>query len=102
MARLPHSTEYTLVRDGQEIDLEISYSVEPYDPGCGPSYASGGEPPSGGGVEDMTVTTRHGAPFTLSDAEASRIADWIAENHDHDDGAYYEYEERDCAYEYAG
>lgn len=97
MARLPHSTTYTLTRDGEDIDLEIDYAIEPYDPGSGPSYASGGDPPSGGGIEDWSVM-RAGEAFELTDAEAETVADWIAENHDHDDdGGYYEYREREYA-----
>ncbi len=38
------------------LGLICEFSVEPYVPGCGPSYSSGGEPPSGGGIVDLTIT----------------------------------------------
>lgn len=45
--------EFHFAGDWLTLELDLEYTLDPYDPGCGPSYASGGEPPSGGGVADL-------------------------------------------------
>lgn len=79
-----HSTEYTVTRDDQDIDLEIEYSVAPYDPGNSYGPPECCDPPSGGEIEEMTVT-RDGAPFDVTDAEREKIEAHIYETHDYDD-----------------
>lgn len=68
--------------DGETLALEadLEFTIEPYVPERGPSYASGGEPASGGGIEDIRCT----AVRPIGDAAIGRIecpkwlADWIA------------------------
>ena len=38
-----------------EGDVTVSYTVTPRDPGTGPSYASGGSPPSGPSIDDIRL-----------------------------------------------
>lgn len=73
---------YELERGDDLIELELEYEVAPIDPGCGPSWNSPGEPPSGGEVEELSVTL-NGEPFELTDAEATKVDEFITEHHDY-------------------
>jgi hypothetical protein len=51
------------------VGCEIDFEMDPFDPGEGPSYASGGTPPSGGGLDKFSVkvkTLEHSEGFILS------------------------------------
>lgn len=59
----PGTTGYTLeefdfAADCLQIELEINYEVEPYDPGYRYNKNGDGCPPSGGGVEDFTIKVK--------------------------------------------
>lgn len=75
---------YTLTRGNEEIDLEIDYTVAPYNPGrtwgCLPEDY---EPPSGGEIEDMFIAGPDGSEFTPTDAELQEIERHIYWNHDY-------------------
>lgn len=82
-----------------EIELQVTYSVTPYVPAQGPTYASGGQPAEGGEVELISVTL-DGREETLTDAEESAILQACEERAADDladyasDRADYEYDRR--------
>ena len=79
-----HNIEFTIERDGQEIDLEIEYEVAPYCAGNTYGPPEFCEPPSGGEVEEMTATL-DGQEFPLTDAERKKIEQHIYDTHDYDE-----------------
>lgn len=82
-----HSLTYTLTRGDDEIELEIEYSVSPYDPGCSCGPPEFCDPPSGGEVEELTAY-RDGEPFQLTRDENEEVEKRIYETHDYDDDGY--------------
>lgn len=79
-----HSLIYTLTRGDDEIELEVEYSVSPYDPGCTYGPPENCYPPEGGEVEELSAF-RDGKPFPLTDAEREQIERHIYETHDYSD-----------------
>lgn len=82
-----HTIIYTLTRGEDDIDLEVEYTVAPFDPGCisgPPEYC---EPPSGGEVEELDAFLDM-VPFPLTDAEREDIERYIYDNHDYQAEAY--------------
>ena len=55
-----------------DIELEVTYSVTPYIPAQGPTYACGGQPAEGGDVELISVKLG-GEEETLTDAEEDAL-----------------------------
>ncbi|OJF89604.1 hypothetical protein AX761_24335 [Rhizobium sp. 58] len=82
------SLSYTLTRGDEEIDLEIEYSLSPYDPGNSCGLPEDCDPPSGGDVEEMTAFLG-GEEFSLLAAEFDEIEAHILMTHE-DDGDFYE------------
>lgn len=81
---------FELERGDDLIELELDYEVAPIDPGCGPSWNHAGDPPSGGEIEDLTVT-RDGAAIDLTPDEQALVEEFIYDKHDYsDDGDYGE------------
>lgn len=77
-----HATRYTLSRGDDDLELEIEYTVAPYDPGCTfgpPEYCY---PPEGGEVEELAAYHK-GEPVTLTDAERERIEEHIYATHEY-------------------
>jgi hypothetical protein len=70
------SSTYYVERDGEEIELSVSYSMEPADPSVGIMSA---------GVTDVEVE-RDGKPFELTPEEFDDCVLAIAENGEHMDG----------------
>lgn len=83
------STTYTITRDDEDIDLEIEYTVAPYDPGNSYGPPEHCEPPSGGEIETMDVLV-DGKPFALTDEEQAQVDQHIYDTHDYSDDDYYE------------
>lgn len=88
-----HSATYTLTRGDEDFELEVEYSTSPYDPGNTYGLPEDCEPPSGGEIEEMTVTLAgETAEFPLTDAEMAALEKWLYENTDYsDDGGDYDY-----------
>lgn len=89
---MSHTTSYCLTRGEEEIELEIDYDINPYDPGVTSGPPEHCYPPEGGDVHDLTAT-RDGKPFELTDDEEQAICKHIEQTHDHsedDRGDYYE------------
>lgn len=82
---MTHTLDYTLVRDDDEIELEIAYSVAPLIPARGPSWDSPGEPADGGEIEDMFIAGPDGSEFTVTAAELEKIERHVYETHDYDE-----------------
>lgn len=76
---------YSVTRDGNELELEIDYSVSGYHPGRRPSLSDPGEPPSGGDIDDIFIAGPDGGEFTPTAEELSRIERHIYETHEYDD-----------------
>lgn len=85
---MTHSITYTLTRGDEDIDLEIEYSVAAYDPGNTWGLPEDCEPPSGGDIEELEITTVDGKPFQVTPDEQSKIEDHIYQNHDYDRGIH--------------
>lgn len=85
-----HVTAYTLQRGDDEIELELDYSVAPIDPGCGPSLAFPGEPPSGGEIDDLFIAGPDGKEFTPTPDELRKIEAHIYETHDYSEEPDYD------------
>lgn len=52
--------------DGEEVEIVIHYTIVPYIPEQGPSYACGGQPAEGGYAEIEQVLDADGNEFELS------------------------------------
>ena len=68
-----------IVIDGNSVELEaaIEYTIAPYVPARGPSYASGGQPAEGGHVEDIWCK---GVKFVGQAADVKiDCPEWLAE-----------------------
>lgn len=73
--------------DGAETEVRIRYTLHPYVPMRGPSYASGGEPEEPASVEFDSVQM-----FVLGQwVEAPRLAEW-AEEYLQNDGLVHAFE----------
>lgn len=83
-----HSINYTLTRGDDEFELDIEYSVAPYDPGCSYGLPENCEPPSGGEIEEMSVV-HDGDEFALTPEETEAVEQHIYQTHDYDDGGDY-------------
>lgn len=81
---------YTLARDDAEIELEIDYTVAPFDPGTPPSLSYPGDPPSGGEIEDIAIFGPDGAEFTPTADELQQIEAHIYKTHDYSEDDYYD------------
>lgn len=88
------STTYTLTRDGEEIEVEVEYSVAPICAAVMPSMNDPGAPAEGGEIEDLIVT-RDGAPFPLTAGEGADLEMHIYETHDRSDRGGDEYGDHD-------
>lgn len=88
-----HSAKYTLTRGDDDIELDVEYSTSAYDPGNTYGLPEDCEPPSGGEIEEMTITLAgENAEFPLTDAEMVELEKWLYENTDYsDDGGDYDY-----------
>lgn len=83
---MTHTIEYTITRDGEDIDIEVEYSITRYVPArtygrpedCYPAY--------GGEVESIHATTSDGDIISLTIEELWEIERWIYDHHDHDEG----------------
>lgn len=92
MKHLKHSTTYCLTRGDQEIELEIDYDINPFDPGSTSGPPEHCYPPEGGDVTDVRATL-DGEEFPLTDKEEEEICKRIEATHDHsydDRGDYYD------------
>lgn len=86
-------THYVLSRGDEEIELEIEYEIEPYDPGCISGPPEHCYPPEGGNVTSLQAF-HEGEIFQLLETEDREIAEHIETNHDHaddDDDRDYDY-----------
>ena len=89
MAYKYHAKRFVeIVIDGESVELEamIEFTITPYVPAKGPSYASGGQPAEGGHVEDVWCK---GIKFPKQAADVKLdlpgwLADTIAEKCDGD------------------
>jgi hypothetical protein len=84
---MPHYHKDTLT-DEAETDVEVTYTATG---GHGGVYSVPweSEPPEAPEIEIISVMRlSDGAPLTLSDADADRITQWLAENHQDDDDDY--------------
>lgn len=77
-----HNTTYTLVRDDDEIDIEVEYEVADYYPGRFGGPYGDREPPSGGEVETLDAFLG-GKPFDLTAAEIEKIEQHIIATHNY-------------------
>ena len=72
-----------------EIEVEVAYTITPYDPGRTSGPAERCYPPEGGEVEISNVS-RVGdptyTPFDLSPDQLAALITDIQENHDYDEG----------------
>lgn len=59
--------------DVDPIEVEVTYSVTPYSPATGPTYACGGQPEEGGEIE-IEGATFEGVEIPLSKAEVEYLA----------------------------
>lgn len=63
---------------GTEIEVEIEFTVSPYIPEQGPSYASGGQPAEGGEVEILSATLSiEGKWCGLDTVTHTSAPDWL-------------------------
>ena len=83
-----NSLTYTITRGDEDIELDIEYSLSPYDPGSSWGPPENCDPPSGGDVEELTAYF-DGKPFELKPDEDERIEAHILMTHE-DDGDYYD------------
>lgn len=84
------SISYTLARGDDEFELDIEYSVAPFDPGCSSGPPEFCEPPSGGEIEELEVVY-DGERFALTREEEERVTDWLYRNHDYSEDREYAY-----------
>lgn len=82
--------EYTLTRGDRDIDLEVDYTVAPFDPGCSYGPPELCEPPSGGEIEDLRIFGPDGSEFTPTAEELHEIEQHIYSHHDYSDDGYDE------------
>jgi hypothetical protein len=75
------SLPYTLVRDDEEFDLIVNYTISPGRPATGPTYSCGGEPAEPDEADILSITL-DGAPFTLTEEEDLDLYDFILDHHD--------------------
>lgn len=76
------------LRDDGETEIEVRFTITPGDPGAGPSYVSGGHPPSEPEVEidrAWFLADLDCVAISLTAEEAERIAQEIAEGDEFDD-----------------
>lgn len=70
--------------DEAETEITVEYSITSGSP------ATWDEPGEAGEVELVSAWiddgTENGIPVTLTDAEDEKFCDWLAENHEYDDG----------------
>lgn len=79
-------------RDGVEIEVELTGSLSPYDPGCTSGPPENCYPPEGGEVEDIEAKVQ-GKPFELTAAEMTKAEEALFEaNQDADDGGDEDYD----------
>lgn len=72
---------FTIEREGEEIEVEVEFSIRIGRPATGPSYACGGEPAEPDEVEVASATeVLTGEAIDLTDAEAERIETQILED----------------------
>lgn len=63
---------------GLEIEAQLEFTVQPYVPEQGPSYASGGQPAEVGGVEDITVKSiKYAGKPGAADAPKPDCPGWL-------------------------
>jgi hypothetical protein len=82
--------------DGTEVCVE--YTISPYDPGVSSGPAEICYPPEGGEVEIVRVNDAAGNDIKWTDDEDQKWSDYIAQNHDFDDGDDPDYD-RDVRWE---
>ena len=87
---MTHVINYTLRRDDTDIDLEIDYSVTPYDPGCTYGPPEDCYPPEGGEIDDLAIFGPDGKEFTPTADELQKIEAHIYETHDYSGEDYAE------------
>ena len=80
---------YTLTRDGVDISLDVEYEVADYDSGNSYGPPENCEPPSGGEITELIVTTAEtGESFKLTDVEESALEQHIYDTHDYSDDGF--------------
>lgn len=67
-----------------ESDVVVRYTFSPGHPGWPPCYSHGGTPPDPAEVCIVSALAADGQPVTLSEAEETRITEWLLENHEPD------------------
>lgn len=95
MTRHPEheSTQYRELDDGSEVDLTVTYTITPYDPGRINGPPEDCYPPEGGEVEIVSVTDADGNAIESTDEEAERWQTSIYEHHDFESDD--DYQDRD-------
>lgn len=81
-----HSTAFERVTDDDAVEVEVFYTISDYDPGVLSGPPEDCYPPEGGEVEIQRVML-DGKEIQITDDEAEKWADQIAQTHDFDD--YY-------------
>jgi hypothetical protein len=89
MTRRPRKNEhwttmYRATDDGGEVELTVTYTITPYDPGISYGPAERCYPPEGGEVEITEVTDADGNAVEPTEAELEAWTDRIYEEHDFD------------------
>jgi len=71
---------YTTLDLDPEIAVAIHYTIIPYIPEQGPSYACGGQPAEGGYAEIEKIVDEDGAEVTLTDKQIEYYEEWLYSN----------------------
>lgn len=80
------ATHFTSFERDDETEVTVEYTISPYDPGVSSGPPEICYPPEGGEVEIVGVNDADGRELQWTDAEDEKWSDWIAQNHDFDDG----------------
>jgi hypothetical protein len=81
-------TTYRELEDGTEVELTVTYTITPYDPGISYGPPERCYPPEGGDVEIVAVTDDAGNVIEPTEAELKAWDTAIYEQHDFDAGWY--------------
>jgi hypothetical protein len=79
---MTHTMHATIERDGEEIEVEVDYTVSRFYPAQTWGPPEDCSPAEGGEVEELTAY-HDGKPIALTDAEIERVETRIYETHDY-------------------
>lgn len=79
-----HTATHTIERDGQQIDIEVEYTVAPFYPAQTYGPAEDCYPSEGGEIEELTAYL-DGEAIKLTPDETRKIEAHIYDRHDYDE-----------------